>query len=143
MDITIKSKDLTKFLKKLEDVDEINKFTQAVTRELAKALHEMLFQTTPVKTGNLCAAWGGKDNYSYTIKKRANGYSITLVNNAANEKNFRYGLSVNDGHWSKNQYGGPYGWVTGTFFVENAIDLTIPKIEQIVAKQLKKWWKGV
>ena len=143
MDITIDCKDLNKFLERLADNEGFENFLQSLTREITKALHEMLFENTPVKTGNLCAAWGGKENYSYTIEKRSGGYSITLINNAANDDGFQYGLSVNDGHWSYNQYGGPYKWVEGRFFVENSIDLTIPKIERIVARELKKWWRGV
>lgn len=138
MNISINCKDLTKFIESLEDTEKFDVFVQAATREIAKALHEMLFETTPVRTGNLCAAWGGEKNYSYTIEKQTDGYSITLINNGANDEGFRYGLAVNDGHRTVNG-----GWVVGRFFVENSITLTIPKVERLVAKELKKWWKSV
>ena len=130
----------TDFANELVNFD---KYAQLIAKEITKVLHEMLFQNTPVKTGNLCAAWGGSENYAYTVKKVGTGYQVILKNNGANDKGFQYGLSVNDGHKSFNQYGGPYGWVQGRFFVEKSIIQTANsgQIEQIVMKQLQKWWK--
>lgn len=133
----------TDFSARMVDLAKFDKHSQIIAKELAKVLHRMLFQNTPVKTGNLCAAWGGSDNYAYTIQSLDYGYKITLKNQGANDKNFRYGLAVNDGHWSYNQYGGPYKWVQGSFFVEKSILQTANSIqlEQLLMKQLQKWWK--
>ena len=137
--------ELTDFGKRLNDLPKFEQYAQQIAKELAKALHEALFRNTPVKTGNLCAAWGGSENYSYTIKQFGYGYKITLKNNGANDKNFRYGLAVNDGHWSYNQYGGPYKWVQGSFFVEKSVLQTANsmQVEQLIMQHLQKWWDSV
>lgn len=137
--------ELTKFAENLSDFEVFDKCARQITKELAKELHEMLFQNTPVKTGNLCAAWGGSENYAYTIKKFGNGYQITLTNNGANDDGFRYGLAVNDGHYSYNQFGGPYRWVKGRFFVEKSVLQTAnsAQVEQLIMKELQKWWDSV
>lgn len=127
-----------KFAKRLVDVSSFDAFCIQATKAIARALHEMLFNQTPVKTGNLCAAWGGAENYAYTIKRLGDGYLITLINRGANDKGFQYGLAVNDGH--KTPAG---GWVVGRFFVENSIALTEPKVEQIIMRELQKWWRRV
>jgi hypothetical protein len=111
------------------------------TREIAKVLHAHLLEQTPVKTGNLRKMWSAGDNLEFTVERLGNGYRVTLVNTASrNSKDgFRYGLSVNDGH--KTPSGN--GWVVGRFFVENSINLTLPQVEQIVMRELKKWWDSV
>lgn len=137
--------EFTKFANSLQDLSKFEIFARQATKQIADALREMLFLHTPVKTGNLSASWGGTENYSFEIKKWGYGYSVTLYNHAANDKNFKYGLAVNDGHWSYNQYGGPYKWVTGKFFVEKAIIQTAEsmKLESLIMQELEKWWKGV
>jgi hypothetical protein len=116
-----------------------------ITREIAEALREALFKNTPVLTGNLSANWGGEENYSFQVKAHDYGYSVTLYNRAANDNKFQYGLAVNDGHWSKNQYGGPYTWVIGKFFVEKSIIQVAnsTQIEEIIMKELQKWWDSI
>lgn len=133
------------FARRLEDTSKFQLFAQQATQEIARELHKMLYETTPVKTGNLAAAWGGSGNYSYTIKKHGTGYSVTLYNRGANEKGFMYGLAVNDGHYSYNQYGGPYKFVAGRFFVESAIIRTCnsTQLENIIMRKLQKWWDSV
>lgn len=135
--------ELTDFGEQLVNLSHFDKYAQQIAKELAKVLHEMLFQNTPVRTGNLCAAWGGSENYSYTVKKFKYGYRITLKNNGANDKGEQYGVWVNDGHYSYNQYGGPYKWVQGSFFVEKSVlqASNSAQIEHALIKQLQKWWK--
>lgn len=136
--------EFTTFADHLQDLDNFERFAQQATKEIANALREALFQNTPVKTGNLAASWGGEENYSFTVKKLKEGYSVTLYNRATNGK-FKYGLAVNDGHWSKNQYGGAYRWVEGRFFVESSIIQTAEsnKLESIVMQELQNWWRSV
>ncbi len=116
-----------------------------ITKDIANALREALFENTPVLTGNLSANWGGAENYSFEVKAHNYGYSVTLYNRATNDKSFKYGLAVNDGHWSKNQYGGPYKWVVGRFFVEKSIIQVAnsTQIEEIIMKELQKWWDSI
>lgn len=137
--------EFTKFANRLQDVSKFDRFAQQITKEIANALREMLFHHTPVLTGNLAASWGGKENYSFEIKKWGYGYSVTLYNRAISNKspkypNFQYGLAVNDGH--KTPSG---GWVMGKFFVEKAVVQTAAstQLEAIVMRELEKWWKGV
>ncbi len=137
--------EFTKFANSIQDLSKFEVFAQQATREIANALREMLFRHTPVLTGNLCASWGGEENYSFTVKKWGYGYSVTLYNHAMNNKsqkykNFKYGLAVNDGHRTPSG-----GWVMGKFFVEKAIVQTAEstQLESIVMQELEKWWKGV
>jgi hypothetical protein len=133
------------FAERLMDLSKFDLFAQQATREIANALREALFRNTPVLTGNLSASWGGEENYNFTLKKLSTGYSVTLYNRAANKDNFKYGLAVNDGHYSKNQYGGPYKWVVGRFFVEKSIIQTAEstQLESIIMRELEKWWRSV
>lgn len=138
--------EFNKFADRLQDVSKFDRFAQQATKEIANALREMLFHHTPVLTGNLAASWGGKENYSFEIKKWGYGYSVTLYNRAVSlrpqrkYKNFQYGLAVNDGH--KTPSG---GWVMGRFFVEKAIVQTAEstELEAIVMRELEKWWESV
>ena len=133
--------ELTDFGNRLTDMSKFEIYAKQITKELAKALHEALFRNTPVLTGNLCAAWGGAENYSYTIETFSYGYRITLKNHGANDRNFKYGLAVNDGH--KTPSGG--GWVMGRFFVEKSILQTANSVqlEQLIMNELQKWWDSV
>ena len=153
--------EFNEFAENLQNVSEFERFAKQATRELAKELHEMLFQITPVKTGQLAAGWGG-ENYAYTIESFKYGYRITLRNQVP------YAHSVNDGHYSHNQFnaGEPTGYlvknrtpkiytidganqdetyVFGHFFVEKAI-VEISEssaLEQIIMKELQKWWDSI
>lgn len=139
---------------RLGTITKFDAITKQATRELAKVLHECLFENTPVKTGNLCAGWGGGENYTYTVKKVKNGFEVTLKNEVP------YAVCVNNGHYSYNQYnvgGDPYvvknrtvpytqgknepTFVFGRFFVENSILDTEEQLEAVVFKELEKWFR--
>lgn len=132
--------ELWEFRDRVENFSRFEEFMKQAVKELAKVLHDMLFQYTPVKTGNLCASWGGSTNMAYIVEETATGFKITLTNGAVNEKGEKYGVWVNDGHRSFNQYGGPYGFVKGQFFVEKSVIATEDKAEAILYKELTKWW---
>jgi hypothetical protein len=83
--------------------------------------------------------WSAGDNLRFTVEQVNGGYQVTLINLAQNNKGFRYGLAVNDGHKKPN--GG--GWVMGRFFVEKSIIQTSRNVEQIIMTELKKWWDSV
>lgn len=134
--------ELWEFRDRLEQTEKFEKYAKQATRELAKVLQDMLFQYTPVRTGNLCASWGGAENMAYTVKRVPKGFEVTLTNSAANKKGDMYGEWVNDGHRSFNQFGGPYGFVPGKFFVEASVSATEPKAESVIYEQLKKWWEA-
>lgn len=154
--------DFSELIKFLEDVRDSKEATfMKVTQSIAKVLYQHLVEQTPVKTGNLREMWSASDNLKFTVNQTNRGYEVVLINSA------EYASSVNDGHYSHNQYnkgGEPYvvknrtvpfnptygnnyptdkTYVFGRFFVENSIDLTYPKVEQIVMKELEKWWDSV
>lgn len=144
--------ELEGFVKRINDADKYAEMCKKLTKELAKVLQEMLFDTTPVKTGQLAAGWGGGENYSYKITTLATGYKVELFNRVP------YAKWVNDGHYSYNQYGGAYEvkhrtvpytqgkneptFVFGHFFVEKSI-LKVEnsaELEKVLSKELEKWF---
>ena len=148
--------ELTEFGERIGNVDKFNSFMEDATREIAKILHKMLISNTPVKTGTLQAFWQTGENYAYTVKKVSGGFEVELVNKAV------YALSVNDGHYSYNQFnvgGEPYlvrhrtvpytqgnsasTFVFGHFFVESTI-LQLEngrQLEKLIRKQLDRWFR--
>jgi hypothetical protein len=149
-------RELNKFLKNVTNEKRLDKTFTVTVKNIAKVLHQHLVEQTPVKTGNLRQMWSAGDNLKFTVNRVANGYEVVLINAA------EYATAVNDGHHSYNQFnvgGKPYEvknrtvpytrggrgktFVYGRFFVENSIDLTYPKVEQIVMKELEKWWDSV
>lgn len=133
--------ELTNFANRLSNTYDLDTALMTATQNIARVLHKYLLTNTPIKTGNLRKMWSAGDNLMFTVVPTGTGYKVTLINTArANtKKGFMYGLAVNDGH--KTPGGG--GWVMGRFFVEKSINLTEPQVEQIVMKELRKWWKGV
>lgn len=148
--------ELNKFVDNLTDKHNLDTALMTATQNIAKVLHRHLLSQTPVDTGNLSKMWNAGDNLKFTVERVGNGYEVVLINEA------EYATSVNDGHYSHNQFnkgGKPYvvknrtvpykrggkgkTFVFGRFFVEDSIDLTIPQIEQIVMKELRKWWNSV
>ena len=133
--------ELTDFANRLSDTHYLNTALMTATKEIAKVLHRYLLVQTPVVTGNLRKMWSAGDNLAFTVEKVNNGFQVTFINLAQNDKGFKYGLSVNDGH--KTPSGN--GWVMGRFFVERSILQTAnsTQIEQIITRELQKWWDSV
>lgn len=145
MKVTWDFSDFDRFADRLVNAENFERFARQATREIAEILQDMLYKNTPVKTGNLMASWGGQENCSFTVQKFGYGYSVTLKNNGANDEGFKYGLAVNDGHYSYNQFGGPYRWVEGRFFVEASVIQTAnsAQLESVIMRELQKWWDSV
>lgn len=131
--------ELKEFANGLSDTHELETKLMTATQNIARVLHQNLLEQTPVKTGNLRKMWSAGDNLRFTVDKVENGFQVTLINIAQNSKGFRYGLAVNDGHKTPSGK----GWVMGRFFVENSIDLTKEKVDQIIMAELQKWWDSV
>lgn len=139
MKLTIDFSEFEDFAKDLlESQHELETSLMTATQNIAKVVHSYLLDLTPVDTGNLRKMWSAGDNLKFTVEKVNKGYEVTLINEAENPSGFKYGLVVNDGHSSVNG-----GWVMGRFFVEDSIDFTEPQVEQIVMKELEKWWRSV
>jgi hypothetical protein len=146
--------ELENFVKRINNADKYAEMCKKLTQELAKVLHKMVMNETPVKTGELLKGWRSGENYSYKIIALRNGYKVTLYNRVP------YAKSVNDGHYSYNQYGGAYEvnpkhrtvpytqgnndstFVFGHFFVEKSI-LKVEnsaELEKVLSKELEKWF---
>jgi hypothetical protein len=145
------------FGERLASVAKFEEQMEKATQEIAKKLHTMLIRNTPVDTGTLSAFWQTGENYAYTVQQLKSGFKVTLTNTAT------YALSVNDGHYSHNQYnkgGTPYvvknrtpklysvdgamtdeTFVFGHFFVEKSIVETEDKLEKIIRPMLEAWWR--
>lgn len=138
MNVKFDFSELNKFLKDIRNPHELDTTIMTATQKIARVLHQHLLELTPVDTGNLRKMWSAGDNLRFEVERVTGGFQVTLVNSAQNPKGEKYGEWVNDGHKSPNG-----GWVVGRFFVENSIDLTYPKVEQIVMTELQKWWDSV
>ena len=106
------------------------------TQEIARELHKALLKNTPIKTGNLRTMWSAGDNLMFNVERVGNGFEVTLVNNAQDDKGFKYGRAVNYGH--KTPSG---GWVAGRFFVEASEAQTEPLCYNIVQRNLRKYFR--
>ena len=128
-----------KFASRLQERYAFDTAMMTATQNIARVLHRYLLSNTPIDTGNLRKMWSAGENLRVTVDKVNGGFEVTLINTAQNQNGEKYGEWVNDGHRTPNGL----GWVMGRFFVENSIDLTYPKVEQIVMKELEKWWDSV
>lgn len=133
--------ELTKFANNLINTHTLDTALMTATQEIAKVLHKYLLIQTPIDTGNLRKMWSAGDNLLFTVERVGNGFQVTLVNTARNgsKDGYMYGLAVNDGHRTP----GGNGWVMGRFFVERSIIQTVPHTEQIIMRELQKWWDSV
>lgn len=138
MNVMFDFSELNNFLKDIRDSHERDTTLMTATQNIARVLHQHLLEQTPVDTGNLRKMWSAGDNLRFTVERVDGGFQVTFINSAQNDKGEKYGGWVNDGHKSPSG-----GWVVGRFFIENSIDLTVPKVEQIVMKELQKWWDSV
>lgn len=131
--------ELTEFANRLQNSYEFDTAMMTATQNITRVLHQYLLGHTPIDTGNLRKMWSAGDNLRFTVEPVNGGYQVTLINLAQNDKGFRYGLAVNDGHKTPNGA----GWVMGRFFVEKSIIQTTQKTEQIIMEELQKWWDSV
>ena len=145
--------ELDEFGNRLANTAKFKEYCKRIVKQLAKELQDMLINQTPVKTGQLAAGWGGAENSAYKIEELKTCYKVTLYNRVP------YANSVNDGHYSYNQYGGPYEvkhrtvpytqgkndptFVFGHFFVEKSILLleNSSVLDMILYKELNKWFE--
>ena len=156
MKVTWDFSELTEFADRLNDFGRFEEFAKRATKEIAEALLKLMKANTPVETSELLRGWD--DASKIVVTKKNDGFEVILVNRT------KYALWVNDGHKSKNQFGGPYEikrrikvtsphkwqkgdqtwYVFGHFFVERGIEqlANSKQIEQLLYKQLQQWWKG-
>ena len=154
--------DFKEFKDFANDLSEFANFEMAcrdAAIEISKILREMLINQTPVESGELRSGWS---RTGYKIIRTEKGFEVELSNNV------EYALSVNDGHMSFNQYGGPYNvddknrkkvprpnklqkypggskktYVYGHFFVESSIAIieNSDLVERLIMNELKRWFR--
>lgn len=146
------------FANRIVSVTEFEDGISKAAQSISKSLHKLLIKNTPVDFGTLQAFWQTEENYSYMVERKANGYTVTLINRAI------YALWVNDGHkqrpgrfipgyWEGNHFrydpnanGGmrlKKPWVKGKFFVEKSIlELeNSTQLNAVIYKQLQTWFR--
>ena len=145
MKVTWDFHELFDFAERLESVSSDYNFESSLmtaTQNVARVLHQHILELTPVDTGNLRKMWSAGENLKFTVDKVNDGYEVTFVNTARADSadGYMYGIAVNDGHRTPTG-----GWVMGRFFVEKAILQTSESaiLDQIIMKELQKWWDGV
>ncbi len=149
--------ELTEFVERVSDVSIFEQHMTNATRELAYILRDMVKKHTPVKTGKLKSGWDGSGNTNYKVIQTKTGFKVELVNEVD------YARYVNYGHRSHNQFnkgGKPYTvtrrsvpldgrwgqtateyYVYGHFFVEKGVLDSEQKLDHVINKHLKRWWK--
>lgn len=142
MKLEIDFSEFYKFADNLVDFHELETALMTATQNIARVLHQNLIELTPVRTGNLRKMWSAGDNLLFTVERVKNGFEVILINEArADHKDgVMYGVLVNDGHHTVSG-----GWVMGRFFVEDSITMTEKSndLDQIIMKELQKWWVSV
>ncbi len=139
MKVSFDFSELNEFIENVRNPYFLDNALMTATQNIAKVVHQHLLEQTPVDTGNLRKMWSAGENLRFTVNEVNGGFEVILINTAQNQRGEKYGEWVNDGHRTPSGT----GWVMGRFFVENSIDLTYPKTEQIVMKELEKWWDSV
>lgn len=149
--------ELTDFGERIADADDFNEHIAKATQKLAEVFHRMLIKNTPVWTGTLQAFWQTDENYLYIVEQKRSSFTVTLVNRSG------YAPYVNDGHRQRPGRFIPGNWVDdkhfqydpkaeggmvlrkpfvkGVFFVEKSVLATEEKVDSILNKELKKWFR--
>ena len=143
--------ELKEFAERLKSTEQFDSYLKQAAEKLAKVLLEMMKRHTPIgETRKLITGWQD----AIIVEKVKNGCKVTLLNDCS------YAKAVNDGHISKNQFGGPYEvknrikvkqakqwqldpskwYVFGHFFVEEGIVDVQDEVEKIIYPYLEKWW---
>lgn len=150
-------KELIEFKNNLISSEYKTELFSDITKDISKALLKRMKSLTPYgDTYDLINGWNGNH---FAVTERDNGYEVLIVNKDPKAP------WVNDGHTAHNQYGGPYPikrriqvrsphkwqegdptyYVFGHFFVERGIVQlkNTKEIEQIVMRELQKWWDSI
>ena len=146
------------FANKLESLNGFEEHMKKAAKDISKVLLKRIKSHTPILDYDLINAW---DDNKFLVTETKQGYEVLLVNK------MEYATWVNDGHkqrpgrfvpgiWlgvKRFVYikGYPRGmvlkepWVKGRFFVEKGIVSlkNTSAIEEIIMRELQKWWESV
>lgn len=150
--------ELLEFADNLMNFGKLEETFKRIAKEIAEVLLQHMRELTPIdEKGKLIEGWDGN---AFLVTKVDNGYEVEIVNKA------EYAAWVNDGHRVRNRKDGEYlkvynrvkvpvahkwqkpknsYYVFGHFFVERGIEQlnSTKEIEQIIMKELQKWWDSV
>lgn len=144
MHIEIDASDLTKLQKKLSSLIDNDDWIRQAIVESCELMLKDLIESTPVDTGRLKEQWL-KDNPKIVVRDTSDGWTVDIVNNT------EYASWVEKGHFSYNQYGGPWpvknakvpdssGWVYGRFFVRKTENIwQNGKLDANLSSRLNEW----
>lgn len=144
MHIEIDASDLTKLQKKLSGLIDNDDWIRQAIVESCELMLKDLIESTPVDTGRLKEQWL-KDNPKIVVRDTSDGWTVDLVNTT------EYASWVEKGHFSYNQYGGPWpvknakvpdssGWVYGRFFVRKTENIwQNGKLDANLSSRLNEW----
>jgi hypothetical protein len=109
---------------------------------IAESIEQMLrdlIRNTPVDTGKLKRQWRiDNEDVAAQVREVANGWIIELINTT------EYASWVEKGHNIYNQYGGPYGWVMGQFFVKKTeVIWQNGKLDRSLTIQINRWLQSI
>jgi hypothetical protein len=157
MEVEFDFSELTRFAERLNGV-ELDKTFRRISKDISKALIKRMKGFTPVLDYDLINGW---NENKLLVTETARGYEVLIVNK------MEYAPWVNDGHsqrpgrfipgywlgvkrfvYDRNAKGGMVlkkSWVKGVFFVEKGIVSikSVSEIEQIIMRELQKWWDSV
>lgn len=131
--------DMTEINQLIDDFDKMRTdIPSAITNILSDVAVEYLSDLatkTPVDTGRLKRQWFlDNPNLAFKVVKDGDVYEVEVINTTP------YAEWVEKGHWSYNQFGGPYGWVVGRFFVKNVETAwKAGKLDKLVERSFMEW----
>ena len=126
---------------------------KSALKHAAQRFLEDVKQRTPVKTGNLRDHWD-LDNANVVVQEDSEGFFILLVNTS------EYAEWVEKGHYSYNQFGGPYivknrkvpyfegnndkRFVYGVFYLRKTeIQYDMGKLDNLIEIKFNQWLKDI
>lgn len=136
--IDIDFTELEEYVDKFQEVVENHDAqVKRILEKIAKEYLVDLANKTPVDTGRLQNQWI-LDNMNINVIDRGDLYEVELVNTT------EYASWVENGHWSYNQFGGPYGWVMGRFYVRKTENLwKHGRLDERIQQEYETWLKNM
>lgn len=134
--INIDFTELEEYVDKFQEVVENHDAQiKRILEKIAKEYLVDLAEKTPVDTGRLQNQWI-LDNMNINVVDRGDLYEVELINTT------EYASWVEKGHWSYNQFGGPYGWVMGRFYVRKTENLwKHGRLDERIQQEYETWLK--
>lgn len=134
--INIDFTELEEYVDKFQEVVENHDAQiKRILEKIAKEYLVDLAERTPVDTGQLQNQWI-LDNMNINVVDRGDLYEVELINTT------NYASWVEQGHWSYNQFGGPYGWVMGRFYVRKTENLwKHGRLDERIQQEYETWLK--